>query len=465
MGRRGENIRRRKDGRWEARVVQGSPVNGRTNYKFLYGKTYQEAKSLKKAYYLALETGRVAYNAEYSIRSTDQLTGSSDNSHLTGNHNAIQLPGNPAALQPTGSPAAAQTPPAPAPSPLFRDATEGWLNSKKAVVKDSSFSYYTLMVRNHILPALGDLPLAEITPQRLSAFLMAQKAGGSVKTGRPMKDKTVADLKGIVKQILSWASLHDMIETAPPCPAVQVRQSPTAVFTRQEQSLLEAQLLKEDTPFCLGVWLTLYGGPRIGEVCALKWEDINFQNGTVQIKKTVSRIADVDGGAATGTKLIISSPKTECSMRSIPLPETILSYLNKRRKPGPRYVITGTSHFMEPRTCLARFKRLLKRAGVAEHTWHALRHTFATRCIESGVDVKSLSEIMGHSDVKVTMQRYVHPSMDAKKYQVNKLTCGMDFRNADRETDILRTWKSGQISGQNSQEISPVSGQKSGQSN
>ncbi len=457
MGRRGENIRRRADGRWEARIVQGSPVDGRTNYKFLYAKTYQEAKRLKKAYFLALETGNAAYVSAGAVPGNPAMglsagqaainpamgqitrqaavnpakgliTGQAAGNYTMG-HLTEQTPGTSSLLTEAADKGMQDKPQA-----LFREAAEGWLSAKKATVKESTFSYYTVMVHNHILPELGDLALEEMTPQRLTAFLMDKKAGGRLRDGQPMKDKTVADIKAVVRQILNWASLHELMERAPVCPVVPVRQAPTEVLTRQEQSRLEAQLLEEDTPFCLGVWLTLYGGPRIGEVCALKWEDIDFANGTVQIHKTISRITDVDSGTPAGTKLIVSSPKTEYSMRSIPLPEAVCAYLKERKKPGQRYVMTGTNHFLEPRSCLARLKRLLKRAGVREYTWHALRHTFATRCVESGVDVKSLSEIMGHSDVKITMQRYVHPSMDAKKYQVNKLSCRLGEKESSGQS-------------------------------
>ncbi|MCD7750723.1 MAG: site-specific integrase [Lachnospiraceae bacterium] len=426
MGRRGENIRKRADGRWEARVVCGTPVEGRTHYKFLYGRTYQEAKNRKKEYYLAMENGMLNEGVSAANRTVTGMT----TADQTAGGSAI-----PASAQPTaGQQTAARQPPSessrgPAQQPpqpvYFQEAIQGWLQYKKGNVKESSFAYYTLMVRNHLLPDLGEKPIQEITLPLLTDYYKAKKTSGRVKDGRPMKDKTVADLKAITRQILTWASLNGLLEGVPVCPVVSVRRTPTGVLTREEQNRLEAQLLQEDNPFSLGIWLTLYGGPRVGEVCALKWEDIDFQNGIVQIKKTVNRIADVESGAPAGTKLIVSSPKTECSIRSIPLPEPILQYLKDRRKPGPRYILTGTLHFMEPRACLSRLGRLLERAGVAPHTWHSLRHTFATRCIESGVDVKSLSEIMGHSDVKITMQRYVHPSMDTKKSQVNKLSCSL----------------------------------------
>lgn len=121
--------------------------------------------------------------------------------------------------------------------------------------------------------------------------------------------------------------------------------------------------------------------------------------------------------------MVVSTPKTSCSLRTIPLPEPVFQFFMQNRRQDEVYVATGTGQYMEPRALLARYKRLLRRAGVSDHTFHTLRHTFATRCVECGVDIKSLSEIMGHSDVKITLQRYVHPSMDTKKVQINKLPC------------------------------------------
>ncbi len=170
----------------------------------------------------------------------------------------------------------------------------------------------------------------------------------------------------------------------------------------------------------------------------MQWNDFDCKNGTVCISRTVSRIAVTGGQTAAKTKVVIGTPKTDCSIRTIPLPATVFQYFMQRRRNGDCYLVTGTEKYMEPRVCLARYKRFLHRAGVSDHTFHTLRHTFATRCVENGVDVKSLSEIMGHADVRITMQRYVHPSMDTKKAQVNKLPCF-------------------QISGQNSGQVHPAS--------
>ncbi len=292
-------------------------------------------------------------------------------------------------------------------------------------MKESTFACYMVMMENHILPELGDLDISEITSERMAAFLLNRRQRGRKRGDGPLSSKTISDLKVILKQILSYARSHGLIDTVPDCPSICVRQPLVSVLSVQEQARVESLLMEEDRPFSLGVLLSLYGGLRIGEVYALRWEDFDFQNGTVQISRTLSRIPDTSKGADSKTKVVIGKPKTDSSLRTIPIPAPIFQYIKERRRSGTAYLLTGTEKYMEPRACLERFKRLLRRAGVADHTWHTLRHTFATRCVENGVDLKSLSEIMGHSNIRITLQRYVHPSMDSKKEQVNKLPCSI----------------------------------------
>ncbi|MCD8189905.1 MAG: site-specific integrase [Clostridiales bacterium] len=379
MGRRGENIRRRDDGRWEARVIQGRPADGKTNYKYFYGRSYQEVKQKKRAYL-----------AERTAESKKMSS-------------LVAAEGGAEAV-------------------LFRDEVDGWLAAKKSVVKESTMACYTLITEKHLLPSLGAMPVSAITDDVLTAFLERKKASGRL-DGGALSDKTLSDMKVVLMQILRYAKKQGVISALPECPPVTRRQPDASVLTLQEQELLEHQALEEDEPFSLAVLLSLYSGLRIGEVCGLQWQDFDYKNGTITVNRTVYRIPALDGQSDGKTKVVIGVPKTDRSLRTIPLPSPVFQYLMKRRRPGECYVITGNLHYMEPRVCLDRYKRLLRRAGVAGHTFHTLRHTFATRCVENGVDIKSLSEMMGHSDVKITMQRYVHPSMDAKKAQVNKLPC------------------------------------------
>ncbi len=381
MGRRGENIHKRADGRWEARIVCGHPVGGRTNYKYLYGKSYQEVR----------EKMRLFMKQQAFIPSTEVM-------------------------------ASAKTMPV-ASLPLFEEVVYLWQESKRSFIKESSFSCYFVIIKNHLLPQLGKVPINQLSSQRIADFLALERQNPQKKKpGGQLSDKTMADIKSVLFQILSYAKKLEWIAAVPEFPVTPVRQVPIQVFSQKEQAKLTKIAREENTPHSLGVLLSLYGGIRIGEVCGLKWSAVDFENGTLLIDQTVYRIASTASDEKK-TKVILGTPKTACSHRTIPLPDEVIRYLSQHRQDNHIYLTTGTEKFMEPRVCRERYKTLLRKAGIADRTYHALRHTFATRCIENGVDVKSLSEIMGHSNVQITMQRYVHPSMDMKKLQINKLPC------------------------------------------
>lgn len=175
-------------------------------------------------------------------------------------------------------------------------------------------------------------------------------------------------------------------------------------------------------PMKIGVLCALYMGLRIGEVCALQWRDVLLDQGVVHVRKTMQRVQLEKTGDAPATRLTVGRPKTDASIRFIPIPSFLLQPLRRCQKPEDCFVLTGEERPMEPRLCLSHYKRMLQSAGLKSYTFHALRHTFATRCVESGFDVKSLSEILGHTHVNITLQRYVHPSMEMKKRQMEMLS-------------------------------------------
>jgi len=277
-------------------------------------------------------------------------------------------------------------------------------------------------VEKHILPELGPLTLDALTAARLDLFFRNKLIHGRLDGKGGLALKTVADLRGILKLIFHYARTHGYLEAEPDMPSVGRTVQEPRTLTRTEQKKLEETLFQSTDPVRFGILIALYGGLRIGEVCALQWGDLDFENGTVRVCKTLLRIRDVSSGAQKKTKVVIDTPKTQTSNRLVPLPAFLMAYLYIYKRGENVYLLTGTPGFMEPRACLDKYKKLLQAAQVSSHTFHALRHTFATRCIENEVDLKSLSEIMGHSSVNITMQRYVHPSMDLKKAQMNKLT-------------------------------------------
>lgn len=373
MGRHGENIRKRADGRWEARYIQYHNAKGKAVYRYIYGKSYQEVK--KKRTLAMAEEPTIPLKAEQGAKLT------------------------------------------------FYHLAEEWLLIKKCQVKESTYANYVNTLEKHLLPQLGNCCISAMTTQTLEVFLQDKLIQGRLDGKGGLSKKTVSDIRSLLRMILQYAKRMGYF-----CPSDLTFSTPTGnipqveIFQKEECKQLEQLLFSETRTIHLGILIALYGGLRIGEVCALQWKDFNFQEGTVNICKTVIRILNLDKNAQKKTKVLIEPPKTECANRIIPLPQQIVSYLENVRKEPEVYVLTGKENFMEPRVCLENYKKILKQAGIKDHTFHALRHTFATRCVELGFDIKTLSEIMGHSNISITMQRYVHPTMEQKRAQMNKLS-------------------------------------------
>ena len=183
-----------------------------------------------------------------------------------------------------------------------------------------------------------------------------------------------------------------------------------------ERKRLESYLLHNQNNTNISVLLCLFTGLRVGELCGLKWSDIDFQNGTVSVCRTVQRI-----NKHGKSEVAIGSPKSKSSVRIVPIPDFLLAILKAKRKGDDCYIITGTSKPTEPRTMQNRFKSILKTCGIRNVNFHLLRHTYATICIENGFDPKTLSELLGHADASITLNRYVHSSMLMKKNYVSRL--------------------------------------------
>ncbi|MCD7745797.1 MAG: site-specific integrase [Lachnospiraceae bacterium] len=405
MGRRGENIRKRTDGRWEARAVCGPPMDGKTNYKYFYSSSYQGAKDRKKEFLLSLEAvPKPAQGFPESLPSTESAA------KEAAPDTCINSPAS------AGNTSEDQKSP-----PLFSDVANAWLAAKRLSVKKSTYASYSFMVEKHLLPEFGNLAIKDVGTNRIDAFLLDKKAHGGIRGGEPLSEKTISEIKGTLNRVLRYAKSHNIIETVPESMPVSVKQTPIEILTKQEQESIEAEALSEDTHFSLGVLLCLNTGIREGELCCLQWGDFDWDAETLSINKTVYRIANKDGGTGPRTRVVVDRPKTLCSIRTIPLPSEIVPFLRERAGAASEYVVTGTRKFMEPRVCRDRYARFERRAGVAHHHFHNLRHTYATNCVEDGVNTKVLSENLGHSSVNITLQLYVHPSMGTKKAEVNKL--------------------------------------------
>lgn len=242
------------------------------------------------------------------------------------------------------------------------------------------------------------------------------------KNGKGLSPKTVTSIMSVLKSIWKYASQHFNMNVADIGGiSIKQQQKPMRILSLQEQQKISKYLYEDLTPINLGILLCLYTGIRVGEVCALKWEDISFDEHYLYVNKTMQRIQIPSKGAKTS--VIVSKPKSDCSIRKIPLPNEIYCLLEKAKRNENTYFLTGMSRiYVEPRTMQNHFKSIIKKCNIDDANFHALRHTFATRCVELGFDVKSLSEILGHASVNITLNRYVHPSMELKQKNMNMLS-------------------------------------------
>lgn len=354
MPKRGKNIYKRKDGRWEARYVKGISDDGKKIYGSVYGKTYTEAKE-KQALFV--------------------------HDHLFKNKlTTICL------------------------SELMHE----WLNHIENTVKKSTYQKYRSIVKNHVdTHVLGTIPVRLLSANSYSDYSKSKLDPGI------LSPKTVNDILIVIGLALSYAEdVYDIKKTK--LQRVKEPKKETRVLSLTEQKQLEQYLYHDMNLYKLGVLLALYTGIRIGELCALQWDDI--RSDCIVITKTMHRIQDNDH-----TIIEITEPKTSSSVRAIPIPRFLHSIIDKYRRQNGYVLINRNGKFVEPRLLQLNFQKMIEDCGLPKTNFHALRHTFATRCIEAGFDVKSLSEILGHADVKTTLNRYVHPSFELKQENMKRL--------------------------------------------
>lgn len=374
MARYGENIRKRKDGRWEGRYLCGHREDGKARYKYIYGKSYDEVRELKSIL-IANRTIPETY-----VSKTKATVGR-----------------------------------------LLDD----WLAVIKINVKESTFSRYTFLIDKHIKPELGEILLIDLTTADIDRFALVKLQNGKLNGKGGLSPKTVTCLLSIIKLALEFGKERKYVFQS----GIVVRnprqfRPEIQILTAEEQIRLERTLSNTSSLTNLGIMISLYMGLRIGEVCALRWKDFDFENATLCVQRTILRIPETSPLAEQKTRIVVDRPKTECSIRTIPMPAFLVEYVKSCRGRDECYVLTGKTGYIEPRGYYRKYKRVLQKCGLQKFNYHALRHTFATRCVENGFDIKSLSEILGHANVSTTMQRYVHPSMKLKRQYMDKLESG-----------------------------------------
>ena len=298
-----------------------------------------------------------------------------------------------------------------------------WLKNTKLRVKESSYVKYHNMIHNHIIPDLGAWKMEQLTTEVVELFVQKKLERGRKNGKSGLSEKTVKDLLTILKEICLYAVYFDM---EVPChfELVRIRHSDSRVKVLDRQNCMELVefLLQDNSLKKTGILFSLYMGLRLGEVCALKRQHILYKEGILCIRNTMQRIQNLNGEGKK-TKIIITEPKSPHSVRDIPIPALLMERLEKLKElPEDAYLLTGSrERFIEPRTLENILKGYLQKCNIERMNFHVLRHTFATRYIEEGFDAKSLSEILGHADVSITLNRYVHSSMEQKRENMDKI--------------------------------------------
>lgn len=369
MSKRGENITKRKDGRWEARVIRGYDCNGKALYHYIYGRTYSEAKSKKNEYLVG------------------QLKKTNKNDLV-----------------------------------LFSSILSDFLIYQQNKVKTSTLARYRDIINLHIMPAFGNMQIRELNSQMIELFANTKIENGRLDGNGGLSPKRVRDILSVIKLVFAYAQDQGYISQIVKFSMPRIDKPHVEIFSKDDEMRLISYFMNNLEPSKCGVIISLCTGIRIGELCALQWSDVDTESNIITINKTLQRIPDLK--ANNKTKVIIESPKSKASERQIPIPALLHEQLEsiKPQTNSPNYyVLTSSEKYIEPSNYYVKYQRWLNECGIENHSFHALRHTFATRAIECGMDVKSLSEILGHSDVKVTLARYVHPSMEQKSTNMEKM--------------------------------------------
>jgi len=363
MARRGENIYKRKDGRWEGRYIKGRKPDGKACFGSIYGHTYGEVKK-------RLMPLKVAHN-EHQREIVNTMP--------------------------------------------FREYLLAYLAQKQNNVKASSYDSYHRIVHNHILLGLGKYPMHQLTREHVEEFLSNLRRCGQ-------SDGSVMNifrfLAGVTKQAAqSGAMARDVcVGISLPKP----KRKKVKALTRAQQGIVEHAAMKSSG---LDILIALHTGLRVGEICALRWEDVDLDHGVIQVNHTLARLNLHGQNDEKKTAIMMAAPKSESSQREVPINAVLLKLLRARpRAAAGEFVIEGRRGGpVEPRVLQYRFEKMLKRARLPHVGYHALRHTFATRCAELNVDTATISGLLGHSSIRTTEETYIHSLMEQRFKAVHKL--------------------------------------------
>lgn len=357
MEKTGITITKRKDGRYVGKFIADYSDSGKAQYHYVYGKTYEEAED------------KVLIGREIVTR------------YISERYITV--------------------------SKVYQE----WLNAVKNRVKESTLANYKNKFEKHILSEFGDVPCADLNVGRINAFVNKKLADG-------LSVNYVRDIFTVFKTMLKYTqeeygfrlSLKNVV-----LPKVERKQ--VEKIGDEQQKKLVSYLKANMSLATFGIMLSLFMGLRIGELCGLKWEDVDFCNKILHIRRTVQRITSANGSRKT--KIIISTPKSATSFREIAIPDILMKYFEMFQSKANYFILSGTKKPIEPRTMQYRYKKILRFAEVEDYNYHKLRHTFATNSAQKGFNVKALSAVLGHSSVTLTLNRYIHPDHTYERRLMN----------------------------------------------
>lgn len=371
------NIYLRKDGRYEGRVPIGRNPNGSIRYRYFYHRDEKKLKLLMDA------EEKKGYTSVYAVKIR------------------------------------------------FAALSELWYRSKIGKVRESTLAVYRCHLDAHIKPVLGKKYLSTLTAENLNEkFLTALVMRNDGKGELSVKTRTdiLRTLNSILKFAMNKGYTNQPIQVEYP----KAEPKQMNVLREKEQKELETVLRSNlNQREALGIYLCLYTGLRVGELCGLRWEDIDLENDIIYVRRTVQRICTDNGDQKT--QVIIGEPKSAKSKREIPIPETFLTILRRLKgRHTDTFFLSDSKKCFEPRRMQVAFHRYLDMAGLSRRGIHCTRHTFATRWVELGVDTKTLSEILGHTSVRITLDKYVHISEKVKRESINKIQPLLSFDTSQR---------------------------------
>lgn len=341
----------RKDGRWECRISLGVE-DGKRKFRSFYGKTRDEAE----------------YKMMIAQQNTDEVYAITE---MT-----------------------------------VKELVTEWLYVQSARLKESTAANYRMKAEKHIIPNFGDIQCCLLKAKDVYAFVEKKLKDG-------LSARYLTDIIVLLKSIFRYACREYHIKNVLDGIVMPKRyKQEIEVLSKEQQTRLEHFISSNASLGTLGISLSLYMGLRIGEICALQWGDIDLEKRIVTVKKTIQR---VQCQGERKTRVTITEPKSASSKREIPIPDCLFSMLLRFKDRSNVYVVSGTKKPIEPRTMQYRFAKILENADLPSVHFHSLRHLFATNCVALGFDVKTLSEILGHSSIEVTMNLYVHSDMERKR--------------------------------------------------